>query len=262
MTDRAAADDAYSNGIYIPDGEGYYARWEAAAEAFRDGHSLKELAVPYGPKARQTYDIYHPARAAKGTLIFVHGGYWMAGTPGMFSHLARGAIEAGYACAMPSYTLTPDARIGEITNEISAACAAIAKRTEGPIYLAGHSAGGHLVARMGCADMAADWTKRVARIMPISLLSDLDPLRGTSMNDTLGIDEAEALGESPIRHAPLDISVTAWVGSAERPVFVDQAGWLHKAWGCDLTLDDGKHHFDVIEGLEDPKSAMMRALFS
>ena len=262
MSNRAAADDAYANGIHIPNGDSYYARWEGEAAAFRAAHVLKELDVVYGPMARQTYDMFHPARVAKGTVIFVHGGYWMAGAPSMFSHLARGAVEAGYACAMPSYTLTPVARIAGITVEIASACAAIAKRTEGPIYLVGHSAGGHLVARMGCAEMAAYWTGRIARIMPISGLSDLAPLRETSMNDTLGIDADEARSESPIHHAPLDIPVTAWVGSDERPVFLDQAGWLHDAWGCDLSIDAGKHHFDVIEGLEDPNSAMMRALFS
>ena len=262
MTDRTAADDAYANGAHIPNGEGYYARWEAEAAAFRDGHKLKELDVSYGPKVRQVYDMYHPARAAKGTVIFVHGGYWLAGAPLMFSHLGRGAVEAGYACATPSYTLAPDAKVAEMTVEVAAACAAIAKRTEGPIYLAGHSAGGHLVARMGCADMAADWSARVARIMAISPLSDLEPLRGTTMNDTLGIDAAEALAESPIRHSPQDIPVTVWVGSDERPVFLDQAAWLHAAWGCDMTVDAGRHHFDVIEGLEDPTSAMMRVLLS
>lgn len=262
MTQRRDADEAYSNGAYIEDGDSYPPRWQAAAAAFREGHRLKELSVPYGTEVAQSYDIYHPGRSARGTVVFVHGGYWMACTPLDFSHLAAGALAAGYAFAMPRYRLAPDARIADMTRDVAQAIGAIARRTVGPLYLAGHSAGGHLVARMACVDMAADWSVRVRRIMAISPLSDLAPLMHTTMNDTLGIDEQEARAESPIHHAPQDIAVTAWVGGAERPVFLDQAGWLAEAWGCDLVVEPERHHFDVIEGLETADSAMLRALFS
>lgn len=261
-SERTAMDDAYANSKYIPDGEGYYTRWPAAAEAFVTHHPLKELGVVYGPAVRQTYDIFHPSQLAKGTIIFVHGGYWMNCTPRDFSHLAKGGIEAGYAVAMPQYTLAPDARIGDMTVEIARAIAAIAERTAGPLYLAGHSAGGHLVARMACKDMAAAWSGRIKRVMAISPLSDLGPLRQTGMNDTLRIDHEEAQRESPIRHARQEMPVTVWVGGDERPVFRDQAGWLAAAWGCDHVVDEGRHHFDVIEGLQDPQSAMLKTLLS
>ncbi|MBU2994360.1 alpha/beta hydrolase [Octadecabacter sp. 1_MG-2023] len=261
MTNRDAADQAYANSAYIPDGESYYERWDAAAEAFRAAHADKELGVAYGEGGGQTYDMFHPAQASRGTVIFLHGGYWMAGSPRMFSHLAAGAVAAGYACAMPAYTLAPQARLAQMADEVEAAIAEIAKRTDGPLYLVGHSAGGQLVARMGCADKKAPWSTRVQRVMAISLLSDLEPLRETTMNDTLGIDEGEALDESPIRHRPQNIPMTAWVGGNERPAFLDQAMGLADAWDCDLTIEAGKHHFDVIEGLENPISPMMRALF-
>ncbi len=261
MTLTEAADQAYANSAYIPDGDSYYAHWADKAAAFRSGHAEKELGVPYGDGPRQSYDVFHPSGAAKGTVIFVHGGYWMAANPRDFSHLALGAVTAGYACAMPCYTLAPEARIADITREIAAAIGAIARSTAGPIYLVGHSAGGHLVARMACHDMAADWSHRIARIMAISPISDLAPLMETAMNATLGVDLAEALVESPAHLAPQNMAVTAWVGGAERPAFLQQAQWLMNAWDCDLTIEAEKHHFDVIEGLEAPHSAMMRALF-
>lgn len=246
-------DQAYANSAYIPNGEAYYARWNAAAEAFRARQGRMQTDA--------TDEIYAPKSAIRGAVVFVHGGYWMAGAPSMFSHLAAGAVAAGYVCAMPSYTLAPDARIGDMTRQIAARIGEIAQAVDGPLYLVGHSAGGHLVARMACEDMRADWSKRVARVMAISPLSDLGPLMGTTMNETLRIDADEARTESPIHHACQDIPVTAWVGSNERPAFLDQAKWLQDAWGCDLTIDPDRHHFDVIEGLEDPTSPMMRALF-
>ncbi|WP_281980983.1 alpha/beta hydrolase [Thalassorhabdomicrobium marinisediminis] len=259
---REQADDAYANSKHIPDGEAYLARWEATAQVFRDHHRLKELNVPYGPDARQTYDIFHPERLAKGTVVFLHGGYWMAGAPGMFSHLATGALGAGFACAMPGYTLAPEARIGDIVHEVAMALEAIARCTAGPIYLVGHSAGGHLAARMACVDMMAEWSVRLARIVPISPLSDLEPLRATSMNDTLRIDAKEARAESPVHHVPQEVPVTVWVGGAERPAFLQQAHALAKAWGCGHVVEPERHHFDVIEGLERPDSALMQTLLA
>jgi len=245
-------DQAYANSAFIPDGESFYAMWEAKAAAFRTAQSRTRFS--------EQGEIYAPKGPLRGTVVFVHGGYWSAGSPSMFSHLAAGALAAGYAFALPSYTLAPDARIRDITQQIAGRIGEVARAMDGPLYLAGHSAGGHLVARMACADMKADWSPRVCRIMAISPLSDLAPLMETSMNATLGIDAQEARAESPIHHAPQDIPVTAWVGGGERPAFLDQAKWLHDAWGCDLTVEGEKHHFDVIEGLEDPTSAMMRAL--
>jgi acetyl esterase/lipase len=245
-------DEAYANSVYIPDGEAYYARWDAKAAAFR----TTQPAARFGP----LYDFYPPADAPRGTMIFVHGGYWMAGSPTMFSHLAAGALAAGYACALASYTLAPQARIRDMTREIAARINEVAKACDGPLYLVGHSAGAHLVARMACVDMTADWSARVRRIMAISPLCDLAPLMDTSMNDTLRIDAVEARSESPIHHARQGIPVTAWVGSDERPAFLGQAKALYDAWDCDLTVEPDRHHFDVIEGLENPISPMMRAL--
>jgi len=184
----------------------------------------------------------------------------MAGSPRDFSHLGAGSLEAGLSFAMVAHTLAPMARISDITAEVTTAIGAIAARTKGPLHLVGHSAGGHLVARMN--GVGAD-ASRVARVMPISPLSDLEPLMQTSMNATLGIDAQEAVAESPVS-APKGCArpATVWVGAAERPAFLDQASWLADHWGCAQVIEPARHHFDVIEGLEDAESAMMTALLS
>lgn len=259
---QTEADIAYSNADFIPGADGYLTRWPAAAQSFRDGVVLKEQGVRYGPGAAQTYDIFHPSRLSKGTVIFVHGGYWLRFGPRDFSHLGKGALDAGFAFATPRYTLAPSARIGDMVREVSQAIGAIAQRTIGPLYLAGHSAGGHLVARAACADVAGDWFGRVSRVLPISPISDLAPLLATTMNETLQIDQNEARDESPIHHPAPDVPVTVWVGADERPVFLDQMSWLAAAWRCDYVVDPDRHHFDVIAGLEDARSEMMQTLLS
>ena len=103
----------------------------------------------------------------------------------------------------------------------------------------------------------------VARVVPVWPRADLRPLRMTGMNDKLQLDAAEADAESPMWQAPrAGVDVTVLVGAAERPVFLDQARWLSDAWGCDLVVAGGKHHFDVIDAFADPDSDMARMLFS
>ena len=50
-----------------------------------------------------------------------------------------------------------------------------------------------------------------------------------------------------------------WVGGQERPAFLWQARVLAEEWDCPWTVDPGRHHFDVIDGLEDGESPLMRA---
>jgi arylformamidase len=71
------------------------------------------------------------------------------------------------------------------------------------------------------ARSTADLRTRLAHVLSISGLHDLRPLRATAMNDTLGIDAAEARAESPALLDPLPgTRLTAWVGAAERPEFL------------------------------------------
>ena len=81
------------------------------------------------------------------------------------------------------------------------------------------------------------------------------------MNTTLRIDAATARSESPVLlPRRRGVAVHVWVGGAERPAFLDQARRLGNAWACPVTVEGGRHHFDVIEGLEDAASPLMAAL--
>jgi acetyl esterase/lipase len=207
--------------------------------------------VAYGPGDRHRIDLFLPAGAAQGTVMFIHGGYWMAFDRRDWSHLAAGALARGWAVAMPSYDLCPEVRIADITGQMRRALAVVAPR--GPVVVTGHSAGGHLAARLAGA-------LGVVRAVPISPLSNLAPLMATDMNATLRIDVAEAAGESPVLHPRPATPVHVWVGGDERPAFLDQARWLAQAWTAPLTVDPGRHHFDVIDGLTDADSPLMAAL--
>ena len=254
MDFASEADRAYANGAFIPGADGFVPKWRAAAAAFREATRC-DLGRTYGPGARQRWDLFLPEGRPRGVMVYLHGGYWMAFDRGDWSHLAAGALARGWACAVPSYTLAPEARLAEISGEVVAAVRAAAAQVPGPVVVTGHSAGGHLAARMACAGGL-----EVARVVPISPLADLRPLRETEMNATLRIDPEEALAESPALVRPrAGVGCHVWVGGQERPAFLWQARLLSEAWDCPWTVEAGRHHFDIIDGLTDPDSALMRA---
>ena len=252
------SDRDYLNGAFIPGSADYPSRWTQAADEFRQAMGRRaDLDLAYGAAPRQRLDLFLPDGTPKGVVLFVHGGYWHLFSKAHWSHLAAGPLARGYAVAMPGYTLAPVARLADMTAEIARAAWFVGTRVSGPMVVTGHSAGGHLAARMGCADISVP----VARVVPISPLTELGPLMATGMNDTLKIDAEEAATESPARLALREsVSAHVWVGGDERPAFLWHARVLAEEWGCGWTVEAGRHHFDVIEGLADPESALCDTL--
>lgn len=253
-------DREYANGAFIRGSDAYPARWAADAAAFRAG-ARGQTDLAYGAGERQRFDLFLPEGTPRGLTVFVHGGYWLRFGRQDWSHFAAGAVARGWACALPSYTLAPGARIAAMTAEVGAAVAAAAAMVAGPVVVTGHSAGGHLSARMGCAGapVPEEVAARIVKVVPISPLAELAPLMATAM--PLGLDDAEVAAESPAR-LPLRAGVAAhvWVGGQERPAFLWQARTLSEAWDCPWTVDPGRHHFDVIDALTDPASALSAAV--
>ena len=254
-------DIAYVNADFIPNAADFPPRWAQVAQEFRAKAKNLRLNLEYGPAERQKLDLFLP-EAARGLVVFVHGGYWRAFGRKDWSHLAAGAVAQGWAVAMPSYSLAPSVRISDITREVAMAIDHAAAIVPGPIMLTGHSAGGHLVARMNCTDVTLDCADRIERIVPISPVTDLRPLTQTAMNTDFRLDQTEAVAESPVlAQGRRAIPTTVWVGAQERPAFLDQARWLADAWGeAQLHIAPGFHHFDVVAPLTQADSALTRAI--
>ncbi|MCB8932647.1 MAG: alpha/beta hydrolase [Fimbriimonadaceae bacterium] len=114
------------------------------------------LDQPYvaGGGAKQQLDLYLPAREHYPTVVFVHGGAWVMGDRKDAANgaLARALQAQGVACALVSYRLVPEAMPADQVRDVAAAFAwvrsEVAKRGgDGHrVFLAGHSAGGHLAA--------------------------------------------------------------------------------------------------------------------
>ena len=274
----ADPEDAYENRLHIPNADRHLAAWPMNAAAFRDHHQDSERDLAYGTDARTSYDLFLPAGgidAAKGIVGVIHGGYWVALSKNDFSHLASGLLDRGWAVAMIGYTLAPQARISGITREIAAAVTRLGEIGAGPLRLAGHSAGGHLVTRMMCRDvmLGSAALERLDRVVSISGLHDLRPLQTLAKNDLWQLDDAEAVQESPVLQRPrakidlANVDLVCVAGADERPEFIRQNALLPLAWqGLGVTghcqLLAGHNHFTIIETMTDPDSQLCHLIDS
>jgi len=263
-------DVAFSNTEHVTGAVELPAAWLVLAKSYRESGVRIEENIAYGSHPREVFDLVWPDTQPKGLVVFIHGGYWMRLDKSYWTHLAEGARANGWAVCIPSYTLAPEARITDITAQMANAVSTAAERVAGPIHVSGHSAGGHLAARMACDDSAlpARVIKRIAHTLSISGLHDLRPIMQTKMNDLLHLDEEEARRESPaLRRPASNTPLTCWVGGGELAELVRQSELMAKMWeGLDVPICcmvDGEHnHFTVIEGLHHPDSAITTCLLS
>lgn len=263
--------DAFENGAYIPGSASLPDQWARQSAQCRERLTLEgrlEGDVAYGEQARQVLDILHPAGVSQGLVLLVHGGYWHKFDKSHWSFLAEGCLAHGWSVAVPSYRLAPDASITQITQDITAALVVAARKVPGPLRLVGHSAGGHLVARMLCDDndLPDSIVQRLVHVVPVSGIYDLRPLTLCKMNESLRLGLTEALAESPVFHQPLTtVPVTLWVGAEERPEFLRQTRLLCEKWSNQFDdiraqYEPDKNHFSVIDGLSRRDSPLVKAL--
>ena len=269
MTITNENDEAYANAAFINNSEEIVSEWTKKADQFRVNKlesGTAELDIPYGASNRQKFDIFQPNTKPLGTVIFIHGGYWIDLDKSYWSHFASGVLANGYRCVIPSYDLCPTVKISDITGQIKNLVCYVLEKYDGMISLVGHSAGGHLVSRMISIDqwniskLRSDLLKRLHHVVAISPIADLRPLLKTSMNNKFHLNQQTAEKESPVFHTKMDIPFTILVGENERPAFLSQAEYLREAWSCLKIIAKGKHHFNILDDLENERSELVNLL--
>ena len=185
---RAERDAAYDNIAAVPNSMALNTARAEASAVFRASHS-EHLDLRYGPRERNTWDLFPAANPDAPCLVFIHGGYWQRNRKDQFACLMSGPYAMGWAAALPGHTLAPDASLTEITAEINAALDWLAENREahginGPVILSGWSAGGHLTALcLGHSLIQAG--------LAISGIFELGPLREIVLNEKLRLTDNE-----------------------------------------------------------------------
>jgi arylformamidase len=202
---------------------------ELPGRAERARESLSgDYDVRYGPGPKECFDIFAAASDAKGVpppaQIFIHGGYWRAMDKSDYSHLATDVVAAGVTHISLNYDLCPEVTLDAIVAEIRRAVIyiyqnAAALGIDGErLYIAGHSAGGHLTGMM----MRQDWTEAglpqdvFKGAMPISGAFEPEAILHTSINEDVGLDLDMARRNGLLDGPPtVAAPVLALVGGAE-----------------------------------------------
>ncbi len=251
---RAARDAAYNNSAAVADSPALNAARAAASAAFRAAHP-GHLDLRYGPRERNTWDLFPAADPHAPCLVFIHGGYWQRNSKDQFANLIAGPYAHGWAAALPGYTLAPDASLTEIAAEINAALDWLATHgpehgIAGPVVLSGWSAGGHLTAM--CLGHP-----RVSAGLAISGMFELGPIRDTDLNDKLRLSDdgnrrvvaaapargAEAAGDR-LRHGG---TAAAWCPTAATCTRIARRRMRRVA----LIPVPGANHFTIVHELRD-----------
>jgi arylformamidase len=264
----------YNNRARVPEHAEIFLRWERDAAYYRDAAASErraELAIPYGPKARETIDLFAPEGGGATPLaLFIHGGYWRSLDPSMFSHCAAGLNARGITVAVAGYELCPQAKIADIIDAMRQACLYLWRRFGRRLMVYGHSAGGHLTACMVATDWKVLAPDAPADLVPagysISGLFDLAPLVHVGMNEDLRLDPDEAHRVSPLYWPVLPgRALDAVVGARESSEFLRQSKIIAEAWRQDETetryeeIAD-KNHFTVLDPLAQANSPMVARL--
>ena len=264
----------YNNRAAVPDHPRWLAHYpEASAEA--RAALAPQLDLRYGPAPKQTLDLFLPSGRARGTFVFLHGGYWRAFDKSDFSFVATSFVAQGVAVAVVNYDLCPDVSIAAIVDECRRAVSWVVREGAahgahpGRIVVGGHSAGGHLTAML----FATDWSSHglaehpIAGGVSVSGVHDLAPMVQFSYNADLKLDDAEAARQSPVLLAPRTRApLVLAAGADETSEFVRQTRILWDAWPQNRPggangpmLIAGRNHFNVVVDFADATSELTRA---
>ncbi len=263
----------YNARLAVPHHPAIFERWARDSAAVRATAPCR-LDVPYGAHAMETLDLFLPAGRPRGTLMYVHGGYWRSLDKSDASIVAPPFTAAGYAVAVVNYALCPAVTVETIVGQVQRAAAWLHAHSAGwgappeRLFACGHSAGGHLAAML----LATDWpahhpslpSATVAGAVCVSALYDLRPLlQVPSVQEAARFTPESAQALSPALRAPAtDAPLITVLGLDENSGFHDQFDAIRRAWWrvhADHVVCANHDHFTILDELTHGTGAIARA---
>jgi arylformamidase len=222
----------------------------------------------YGPHPREAIDLFR-VKKSRGTLVYIHGGYWRSFSKLETSFVAESFVEQGYSVALINYPLCPDVPLPHIRHSALQAFAhlythILSADESKKVVVSGHSAGGHLAA----LHLATDWRRHdlpqnpISGVISLSGVFDVSPLLQTSINTELRLTEetAEALNIMSLE-LKSNAKLVLAVGSLESEEFHRQSADLAHVWvglSPQLLDVDGYNHYTIVDSLAERDGVLHR----
>lgn len=229
--------------------------------------------VAYGLGKREVFDHFHNPRSnpkdSRGVFVFIHGGYWQGEVKDSYAFIGEQLLENNIDVILIEYDLTkanvvdgeniPRVSMTALVNQVGRALDTIQTYMNDnnmsgmPVYLSGHSAGGHL---------AAFWKDHPvvnSAVFPISGLFDLSPIAATKkIGAALQMSDNEIVKLSPVNniHPANKRSVPMYIyyGGDEQPELKGQSlNYSEKLkqhnYKISLTEVNDTNHFEILTSL-------------
>ncbi|WP_370559054.1 alpha/beta hydrolase [Edwardsiella tarda] len=229
--------------------------------------------IPYGLSSRESFDHFHNPtfshKDTRGIFIFIHGGYWQGEVKESYAFIGEQLLKNNIDVILIEYDLTkenvldgktvPRVSMTALVNQVGRALDTLQTYMNDnnlsglPVYLSGHSAGGHL---------AAFWKDHPvvnSAVLPISGLFDLSPIAATKkIGATLQLSDNEIIKLSPINniHPANKHSLPMYIyyGGDEQPELKGQSlSYSQKlrqhGHAISLRAVDHVNHFEILSSL-------------
>ncbi len=246
--------------------------------------SVMDLDYYTGPDAdakKHKLDLYLPQGASQFPVVFfVHGGGWTRGDkqfPYLDIYGKLGALLAknGVGLVVANYRLSPDVQHPEHIKDVARAFAWTHKHLGGyganveQMFVAGHSAGGHLVAllatdarRLGEHNISP---KAIRGVIGISGVYEIDPSH-PFYSGPFGDDAAKRHDASPIHHVKAELPPFLLLyGDKDLPTLDLLAVQFHKALknakvDSELMEMKKRDHFGILGHMLEQEDPALQAM--
>ena len=256
--DQAALDRQYNNRLQVPEWAEYLAKGERISrEAEKKYSPLKDIA--YGEGSLEKLDIFPSSLPNSKVLVFIHGGYWYKMDKSDFQFVGAGFHPYDITTVIINYPLAPVVTIEQIVQSCRKALQWVSKNILNhngdpkQLYIAGHSAGGHLAAMMMAGNPQWGSTMQgVKGVCAMSGLFNLLPIQLSNINEAVHLDDKIVLQNSPVKLQPvLFCPLIIAVGGNEADEFKAQSAELFDCWKDMVPIElvelEGVNHYSIIE---------------
>jgi acetyl esterase/lipase len=151
----------------------------------------KHRNITYDRTHNLKLDVFTPRNEIpKATVIFIHGGRWRAGDKSMYRFFGRCMARKGYTAALIDYRSSRKTGFNGMATDAAASVKWVRENigsyggTAEKVFLAGHSAGGHLAALIATDTFYFDSLR-------------LAPVDGVILIDAFGLDINRLLQNGP-----------------------------------------------------------------